>query len=89
MNGIELKLSVIPNSKEFGVLGFDEWKKAFKVKVKSKPLNGKANQEIEKKLSEFFGEQIQIISGKHSREKKIFIPNKKLDEVLKLLKQKN
>lgn len=46
------------------------------VGIKSKPIAGKANQELIKKLSKYFGvpqNRIEIIRGKNSRKKTLRI----------------
>lgn len=48
----------------------------FVVGIKSKPIAGKANQELIKKLSKYFGVpqgRIEIIRGKNSRRKTLKI----------------
>ncbi len=70
-----LNLKVVTNSKEFKVTGFDPQTNTLKLKVKAKPQKGLANTEIEKKLSKFFLSTTKIISGKHSKNKKILIQN--------------
>ncbi|MHC1598177.1 MAG: DUF167 domain-containing protein [Candidatus Methanofastidiosia archaeon] len=72
--GIYLNIEVVPNSKNTGI-AWDPWRKRIKLKLKAKPQNGKANEEIIK----LFGSlcQTKISSGVHSREKTLFMPSDK------------
>ena len=45
----------------------------FKIALKAKPEDGKANQELIKLLSKHFKEEIKIISGKSSSKKLVRI----------------
>ncbi len=69
----KLKVHVIPNSKENRIEGYDNWKKAVVVRIKAPPVEGKANKELEKFLSNFFGCKVEIISGKKSKDKVVMI----------------
>ena len=42
---------------------FDENYNAYRVEVKSKPIKGEANKEIEKFLTKHFKKKVKIISG--------------------------
>ena len=81
---IVLNLKVIPNSSGFEILEFDEEKSFLKIKVKSRPQKGQANNELLKELKKILGE-IKIISGLNSRNKKILISRQKLQEIKKFL----
>lgn len=74
-----LDLNVIPNQKEFKVLGLEN--QALKLKIKSPPLKGRANQEIEKELKKLFKTKVTIIKGWKSKKKKVLI-EKNADELL-------
>jgi len=52
--------------------GYNEWKKAIVVRMKVFASEGKANREVEKFLSKFFESDVAIVSGKKSREKKVY-----------------
>ncbi len=62
---MEKEIIVVPNSKKEQVFGED----ILKVKVKSKPENNKANVEVEKVLSKYFGKKVKIVKGFKSRKK--------------------
>lgn len=52
-NGIAIQAKIVPNSKEFKIVGFDEWSNSLKIRVKSAPEKGKANEELTKKLRKY------------------------------------
>lgn len=85
-NGIIIKAKILPNSKEFKIVGFDEWSNSLKIRVKSAPEKGKANKELIEKLQEMLKTQIKILQGKTTGNKTIWIKNysrQKLPEALK------
>ncbi len=45
-DGILLEVEVSPKSDKFRISGYNEWRKALEVKIKSVPQKGKANKEI-------------------------------------------
>jgi len=70
---MRLKIKVIPNAKKNQIV---EDKGIFKVYVKARPVNGKANQAVVETLAGFFKvkkRNVKIISGIKSREKIIEI----------------
>lgn len=85
-NELLLKLKVVPNSRQFGVAGFDPQYNSLRVKVKSKPLKGNANKEILFELEKFFDSKIKIVSGQKSRHKIVLVEkNQKALDLLKKL----
>lgn len=72
-NGLELDVMVSPNSGKSGIEGLDEWRKRVIVKVKSPPLDGKANREVEEVLEKITGCRCSIIRGQTSRQKTVRI----------------
>ena len=70
---VKIKVHVIPNSKENKIEGYNEWKKAVVVRIKAPASGGRANRELEKFLSEFFESDVEIVSGKKSRDKIVLI----------------
>ncbi|MBN2127674.1 MAG: YggU family protein [Candidatus Diapherotrites archaeon] len=81
-----LEVHVIPNSKEFKIIGFDSWSKALKIKIKSPPEKGKANKEVIDELKKEFNCGIEIINGLKTRNKKIKVLKslKEIQEKIKL-----
>jgi len=63
------KVIVKPNSKENKVEGFDTERKAYRISIKAKPEDNKANIELIKFLSKALKKKVRIISGLKSREK--------------------
>ena len=80
----KLTLEVIPGSKKFSIEGINEWTGNLKIKVESLPVKGKANIEIEKKLTEFFGAEVKILRGEKTGKKiiEINLPEEKVFEKL-------
>jgi len=71
--GAEVDVSVSPNSGRSGIEGFDKWRKRIVIKVRSPPLDGKANKEVEEILSEITNSQAVIVKGHTSRQKTVLI----------------
>ncbi len=63
------EIIVVPNSKKEQILEGD----LLKVKVKAKAENNKANIEVEKIMSKYFGSEVKIVKGFKSRKKIIEI----------------
>ena len=63
------KIIVKPNSPKNEVLGYDVERKAYRVNIKAKPEDNKANIEVIKFLSKFFKKRARIIKGLKSKEK--------------------
>ncbi|ASJ16331.1 hypothetical protein A3L04_04210 [Thermococcus chitonophagus] len=71
--GTILQVIVRPNAKENKIEGIDEWRNRLKVSVKAPPVGGKANKELVKFLSKFFGAEVEIVRGETSREKDLLV----------------
>ena len=63
------KIIVKPNSHENKVLSYDKEKKAYRVNIKAKPEDNKANIEIIKFFSKLLRKKVRIIKGLKSKEK--------------------
>ncbi|MCX6802436.1 MAG: DUF167 family protein [Candidatus Diapherotrites archaeon] len=85
-NGVMFKIHVSPNSKRFGIKGFDSWTDSLLVSVSEPPDKGKANAEIEKELGKVFGKKTQIVSGLHSRTKTVEVLASR-NELLRVLER--
>jgi len=72
-HGTLMPVHAIPQGKKFAVIGFDEWTKALKVRLKAKAEKGKANQELVKELRKIFNAEVEILSGKTQRKKTLLI----------------
>jgi len=73
VSGIEVDVLVSPRAGRTGIEGIDDWRKRLIVKVRSPPLEGKANKEAEEVLSRAAGSPSSVISGHTSRQKTIFV----------------
>jgi uncharacterized protein (TIGR00251 family) len=71
--GVEVDVLVSPRSDRSGMEGIDGWRKRLIVKVRSPPLDGKANKELEDVFSKVTGCPSLVISGHTSRQKTVFI----------------
>lgn len=71
--GLELDVYVSPRSSRQGPDGFDEWRKRLILRVKSPPLDGKANKEAEGLIKDITGMGSKVIKGMTDRRKTIFI----------------
>lgn len=63
------KIIVKPNSPKNEIWGYDEERQAYRVNIKAKPEDNKANIEIIKFLSKLLKKRVNIIRGLKSREK--------------------
>jgi len=86
-NGCLLEIKVIPNSKEFKLIGAN-FAGQLRLKCASPPVKGQANTEIENKLGEFFGTKtkVKIVRGKTNPNhvKMVHVPLPKLEVEKKL-----
>lgn len=66
-----MKFSVIvkPNSSRSEILGYDKDKNEYSVALKSAPIEGKANSELEKLMSKHLGKKVSVKIGKTSKKK--------------------
>jgi uncharacterized protein len=72
-DGLEIDVLVSPRSNRSGAEGFDEWRKRLILRIKSPPLDGKANKEVEAMMKEMSGCSSQIVSGHLNRQKTVLI----------------
>ena len=87
-----MRLDVNPGSTKSAWTGYDDWRKALRIRLDVQPKQGKANKALVKFIADTFGlqqGQVQIISGEKSRHKEVLIlsidiesVNAGLDEVL-------
>jgi len=63
------KVIIKPNSSKNEIMGFDDNKRAYKISIKEKAQDNKANKELIKFLSKVLGKKVRIKSGFKSREK--------------------
>jgi len=63
------KAIIKPNSKENKIIGYNKNKKDYKISIKAKAEENKANRELIRFLSKVLGKKVKIKSGFKSREK--------------------
>jgi hypothetical protein len=71
--GTLLPVQVVPQGKEFAVIGFDEWSGALKIRLRAKAEKGKANQELVEELRKIFSAKVEIAAGQKSQRKKLLV----------------
>lgn len=80
-----VKIKVIPRASKRNII--KEWD-SLKIKLVSAPQDGKANKELREFLAKRLKvpkKSIEIISGEHSRDKRVSIPDLSLNEIKKRL----
>ena len=65
------KVVIKPNSPKNEIIGYDDSKKAYKINIKEKAEDNKANKGLIKFLSKELGKRVKIKSGLRSKEKLI------------------
>jgi hypothetical protein len=63
------KVIVKPNAPENKVISYDEVRDGYRIAIKERAEQGKANREIVKFLSKLLKKKVEIIKGLKSREK--------------------
>ncbi|MBE6528252.1 MAG: YggU family protein [Thermoplasmata archaeon] len=72
-DSLELDILVSPRSNRSGLEGFDEWRKRAILRVKSPPLDGRANKEVESYFKEVTGCRSKVTAGMTSHQKTVTI----------------
>ena len=80
--GILIKVKVKPRSSNFKI---EREENNLVVRCRNPPEKGKANKELIKELSKFFGRKVFIVSGLTSQEKIVLIKDAELNEFNSLL----
>ncbi len=70
---LEIDIMVSPRSNRSGLEGFDEWRKRAILRVKSPPLDGRANKEVESYFKEVTGCKSAVTAGMTSHQKTVTI----------------
>ena len=87
--GVTINIDVSPGAKKTEVIaGYNEWRKAIVVKVKSPPKGGKANAEIIREFEKLFGSKVEILKGQTSSQKVLFVHGIGKQKALELLRSK-
>jgi uncharacterized protein (TIGR00251 family) len=83
-DGVEVRIMVTPNSDERGSNGMNEWRRCLVIRVRSPPMGGKANREIEELMENITGCRSEVIKGHTGRQKTVMIYGSH-DEILRTL----
>ena len=86
LNGdIILEIEVQPGSSRQGVVGVNKWRNKIQVAVKAEARKGRANNAVCHVLSKLFKAEVEVVSGKTTRNKKIKIVGSSPQEVISVL----
>lgn len=80
--GVVISLFVQPNAPKSQIIG--EYNQLLKIKIKSPPVEGKANDEIIRFFSEIFGiakNKIEILSGDKSKQKRVLVKGLSVSQI--------
>jgi uncharacterized protein (TIGR00251 family) len=82
--GVEVNITVSPNSGRQGTEGTNEWRKRLIVRVRSPPLDGKANKEVAEFMEKITQCRSEITKGHTNRQKTVMIHGDP-DEIIRSL----
>ncbi len=88
--GVILRVEVVPGASESSWIGFDEWRKAVKVRVAAPPRDGKANEELLRFVADSLvlpHGRISLVSGGKSRQKELLVTGIDAKALLRKLKE--
>lgn len=83
--GILVDIEVSTKSNKFEISGYNTWREAIEIRIKSVPQKGKANKEITKEFSKLTRNPVEIVTGHKSHHKTLKIHNMGKDEFLKIM----
>ena len=84
VGGVEVDITVIPNSSAQGTDGGNEWRNRLIVRVRSPPSGGKANREAEEFMRMVTGCRSEVIRGHSSRRKTVKVSGDPVDIIASL-----
>ncbi|MDH7509267.1 MAG: DUF167 family protein [Methanomassiliicoccales archaeon] len=89
--GVIVELIVSPGARISKIDGVDPWRNRLVVKVTSSPEQGKANEELQNLLSNFFESDVEIVKGNRSRLKTALVRGdlRSIESKLKGLNEKS
>ncbi|MFH1642326.1 MAG: DUF167 domain-containing protein [Nanoarchaeota archaeon] len=73
ITGDTFSVIVKPNSSKSEIKGYDTTKNAYRVNIKARPENNKANIELIRFLSKILKKKVKILQGHKTKAKKISI----------------
>jgi uncharacterized protein (TIGR00251 family) len=76
-NGVVIRIRLKPHARRFAIRRTGD---EIVVEVKSPPFEGKANEEMVRELSGFFGKPVTLLKGRKSRQKTVLIRGATLAE---------
>jgi hypothetical protein len=83
-----IEVNVIPSAKKTQIpSGYNEWRKAIEIRIKSQAKEGKANREIIKEMKRIFQSEVEIIKGERSNQKTLRVL-RDYESVIKILEEK-
>jgi len=71
--GVEVNVIVSPNSDRQGTEGMNVWRKRLTIRVRSPPMDGKANREVAEYIESITGCRSEITKGHTNRQKTVMI----------------
>ncbi len=82
-----MDMTVSPDSKSSEIDGINQWRDRVEVSIAKRAESGKANKALVTFLSNILKkENIQIVKGKRSKHKRVFVPNSSKDEIVNALR---
>ena len=84
--GAIISVHVVPNSRQFSIVGEGSWAGTLKVRVVSQADKGKANKELCSELGKLFQSEVRILSGEKSSRKRLLVVGKTVEEAEKKLR---
>ncbi|MEN6593087.1 MAG: DUF167 family protein [Methanobacterium sp.] len=80
-----MDIEVSPNSANFSISGYNEWRDEIQLRIKSIPQKGKANKELIKEFTKLTNSKVEIVSGLKSQHKTLNISNLSKQDFLDIL----
>lgn len=84
-DGVLLDIDVSTKSDTFRVVGYNQWRKSYEIKIKAIPQKGKANKEIINQFSKLTNRRVEIISGHKSHRKTLKIYDINEEDLLEII----
>jgi uncharacterized protein (TIGR00251 family) len=82
--GVEVNVIVSPNSDTAGTKGLNEWRKRLSIRVRSPPLDGKANNEVIEYFETLTKCKVELKKEHTARQKTVMIYGN-AEEIMKAL----
>ena len=85
-----LDIEVSPNSETSRISGVNQWRKKLRIDISKPAVNGMANEELIRFISEKFGikrSHCELISGHKSKHKSIMLSGIDADDIIHIVNQ--